>query len=70
MTDRIGVRYELLKKVESIDLPQGSRVRDLLEALSLYPDAYIVLIGRRPVPITEELKDGAELRIIKVASGG
>jgi len=52
------------------ELPGGSTVEDLLSAMKLHPDAYIVTKDAKPVPITRELEDGERLKIIKVASGG
>ena len=45
-------------------------IEDLLRQLGLFPDAHIVMIGARPVPLTYVLVEGDLLRILKVASGG
>ena len=54
----------------TISLPEGAKVLDVLEQLKLFADAHIVLRGKSPVPITETVRDGETLKVIKVASGG
>jgi sulfur carrier protein ThiS len=49
---------------ESID------VNHLLESLGRYPDGHIVVLDNVPVPLTEHLSDGDNVKIIRVASGG
>lgn len=58
------------KDEQSMEVPEGSSSLDVLDRLSLLPDAYIVLRGRTPVPVDEVLNDGESIRLIKVASGG
>jgi len=49
---------------------KGSNVEDVLRSLHLYIDAHIVTISNHPVPSTHKLREGEELKIIQVASGG
>jgi sulfur carrier protein ThiS len=58
------------KKEQALELPEGATVAVLLDTLKLYPDANIVLRGKTPVPLTEVVRDGDSLRVVKVASGG
>ena len=55
---------------QTLVLPKGASAADALSKLALHPDAYMVMMGDRPIPLTKELTDGQEIRIIKVASGG
>ncbi len=48
----------------------GDTVEDLLRVTDRLPHSYIVMMDGRPVPITEEVTDGAKVKMIKVASGG
>lgn len=48
----------------------GSTVEDLLRATDRLPHSHIVIMNGRPVPITDRLNDGDEVKIVKVASGG
>ncbi|MGD0057743.1 MAG: hypothetical protein ABSB83_07900 [Methanomassiliicoccales archaeon] len=53
-----------------VSLDSGSAAADLLTILGLLPDAYIVVRGGLPIPITQVLRDHDRIRIIRVASGG
>lgn len=53
-----------------MDLADGSTPEDVLKALSLHPDAHLIVRGNSPIPLDEALKDGDSIRVIKVASGG
>jgi sulfur carrier protein ThiS len=64
------VKVVLNKRSEVLDLDGDATIEDLLDRLELYPDAHIVLRGKTPVPLSDRPRDGDELRIIKVASGG
>jgi sulfur carrier protein ThiS len=64
------VTVVLNKRSEVLDLEGDATIEDLLGILDLYPDAHIVLRGKTPVPLSDRPRDGDELRIIKVASGG
>ena len=45
-------------------------VERMLRSMNKFPDAYIVVKGELPIPITECIRDGDTVRIIRVASGG
>jgi len=51
-------------------LRKGATAADALSELGLHPDAYIVMMAERPIPLTRVLEEGQEIRIVKVASGG
>lgn len=53
-----------------VSLPEGSDVSSLVEKLDYHQDSIIVLSGDEPVPLNEDLKDGMDLNIISVVSGG
>jgi len=57
-------------KTTEIELQDGSTVEELLVQLGKRPDAHIVLRNEVPIPITERLEDGEEIKILRVASGG
>lgn len=67
---QIVVQINLNRNISQVKLDQEATVEALLNHLQLYPDAHIVLRDRQPIPLTEKIRDGEELRIIKVASGG
>jgi sulfur carrier protein ThiS len=57
-------------EARSIDIDKGSTVEQMIRALGLYPDAWIPIKGETPVPLDEVLKDGDEIKLIAVVSGG
>lgn len=66
----IRINVQTGAKTSEQSLPAGSTVEDLLKKNGLHPDAYIVMIGSKPVPVTRRLVEGESLKLIKVASGG
>jgi sulfur carrier protein ThiS len=64
------VHVDFNKKVQDVPFQNGAKVEEVLRSMGLYPDAHIVLRGRTPIPMTEVVTDGEQLRVIKVASGG
>ena len=64
------VHVDFNKKIQDVQVQKGASVEDVLRSMGLYPDAHIVLRGKMPVPMTEIVIDGEQLRVIKVASGG
>jgi sulfur carrier protein ThiS len=67
---QISVHVTYYRNIAQHLLEEGSTVEKLLGEMNLFPDAHIVLRGKTPVPLSEVLKNGDELRIIRVASGG
>ena len=53
-----------------VQLPQGSKVSDVLEQMKLFADAHIVIRGKTPVPLNAEVMDGDRFKVLRVASGG
>jgi len=70
MPGSISVIVEANGNSSKRSLESGSTAADLLRLLDLLPDAHIVVKDRLPIPITQALKDGDRIRIIRVASGG
>lgn len=58
------------KKFKNVTLKDGSRGQELLDKLGLAPDAHILARERDPIPLDEELKEGEEISVIQVISGG
>ena len=66
----IIVKISRTNKIQKIDLKSGSKVQDVLTKLNMKPDTLIVMKENMPIPIDNELKEGEELLIIQVSSGG
>jgi len=58
------------RKAKVIELGPRATVEDAVRALELYPDAWIAIRGDTPVPLDEKLRDGEDLKLISVVSGG
>jgi len=58
------------KKARTIDIKKGSKVIDAILEMDLHPDAWIPVRGDAPVPLDEILREGDELKLIAVVSGG
>lgn len=53
-----------------VDLPAGSTIQEAVSAAGEHLDAFIFLIGGRPVPMDTVPPEDAEVRAMRVASGG
>lgn len=66
----IEVNVDYRGRTTAVRLDEGSTVSDMLEEMKLFADAHIVLRGKTPIPITDSVRPGETLKVIKVASGG
>jgi sulfur carrier protein ThiS len=67
---KIRVKTTRSKKIEEIDLKVGSTVESVLKKINVKPDIVVVMRKNIPIPIDDEVKDGEELTILHVSSGG
>ncbi len=67
---RVKVRLIRENRVVDIDLPNGSRVSDLLKKLNLRSVSHIVIKNGEPIPESYQLADGDEVEVLPVVSGG
>ena len=67
---KITVKLSRAKETKEIHLVTDSTVNDLLRKMNLKPDTLIVMSDNVPIPIDNALKDGQEVAIIQVSSGG
>lgn len=58
------------RRVETLEIPANSTGLGLLKALSLAPDAHLLVRGDTPLPLDGVLLDGETLTILSVVSGG
>ena len=66
----IRVIFSQTKDTKEIEIKPGSTLEDVLKKLNVKPDTVITISKNKPVPIDDNVEDGQELTIIKVASGG
>jgi len=58
------------KETRELDLEEGASVEEAIRRLGLYPDAWIAVRGDEPLPLDEELRDGDDIKLVSVVSGG
>ncbi|NLK25577.1 MAG: MoaD/ThiS family protein [Euryarchaeota archaeon] len=64
------IRLTIGNEGRDIVLPDDSTVERLFASLTLLPDTHIILRRNVPISIDESLREGDEIKIIRVASGG
>lgn len=67
------VTFHLLptrKQTRVLDLKEGAKVEDAVRVLGLYPDAWVAVRGSEPIPSDGLLKDGDQIKLVSVISGG
>jgi len=55
---------------KKIGMDDGATGEMLISKLGFTPDGIILISGGKPVPYTETLRDGDEVKVVRVASGG
>lgn len=53
-----------------VEIPSGTTIEDAVRSAGHVPDAFIFLIGGRPVPMDTVPPEESEVRALRVASGG
>ena len=66
----VTITLSRTKEKRKLEFKKASTIEDVLKKLNLKPDTVIVMIKNRPVPIDDEIKDGQELTVLQVSSGG
>jgi len=68
----VNVTVKLLRNNETrkIKLKSGSKAEDVLKKMNLRPDTVIIMCEKQPIPVDEEIKEGQDLTILQVSSGG
>lgn len=60
----------MLGESRKINMDEGATGEMLISKLGLTPDGVILIVGGKPMPYTGALRDGSEVKVIRVASGG
>ena len=58
------------KETRKVEVGEGAKVEDVVRALGLLPDGWIAVRGDIPLPLDEPMKEGDEVKLISVVSGG
>jgi sulfur carrier protein ThiS len=67
---KITVQFIPSKETKEVELEEGATGMSLVESLDLTPDSIILARSNKPIPIDDELKDGENVTLISVVSGG
>ena len=67
---QIKVKISRTKETKKINIKTGSTVEDVLKKINLKPDSVIIMNKNKPTPVDDEIKDGEEITILQVSSGG
>lgn len=67
---RLTVRVLPAGKNETVELEDGADGLRLMNALKLNPDAHLLLRKDKPIPLDAKLRDGDEIAVVSVISGG
>lgn len=55
---------------KAFELEDEATCAEVLKAMDLHPDAYLIMKEEKPIPLDTKLEDGDEITFIAVASGG
>jgi len=66
----ITIKMQRTQEIKKIKIDDNSTVEDILKKIDVKPDTVIVMYKNKPVPIDDTLKEGQEIDILEVASGG
>ena len=66
----ITIKMQRTQEIKKIKIDDNSTVEDILKKIDVKPDTVIVMHKNKPVPIDDTLKEGQEINILEVASGG
>ena len=66
----MNITVEIRGDKQTLTIFSGTTGKDVLAQLNFKPDSIIMVVNGKPVPYTELLKHGDNVKIFKVASGG
>jgi sulfur carrier protein ThiS len=58
------------KVAKTRKMSDGSTVLDLVRSMGVRPDEVLALMGGSPVPLDRVLRDGDEVELLSIVSGG
>ena len=67
---KIKIKLSRTNETKKLTTEEGTTINDVLKKIDLKPDTVIVMEKDKPLPIDDKIKDGQELTIIQVSSGG
>jgi len=67
---KIKIKLSRTNETKELKTEEGTTINDVLKKIDLKPDTVIVMENDKPLPIDDKIKDGQEITIIQVSSGG
>ncbi len=64
------VTVAMRNEYHELRLADDATGTDILDQLNLTPEQAILVVNGDPAPHTEQLSDGAAVKVVQVASGG
>ena len=64
------IKYFSYDYSKAMQLPQGSRVSDLIELISMPSEAYIIMVNGKKTSIEKQLTEADEVHIYPMVVGG
>jgi len=64
------VRVKLIPDNKTLDVEPGSTAGDVLRMLGFSTESGVVLVNGKPVPEDYRLREGDEVAVVRVLSGG
>jgi len=58
------------RSVRTVELERGADGFKLLSTVSINPENVIIIRGDKPIPVDSKIKQGDDLKVIRVVSGG
>lgn len=55
---------------DEMDMSDGSTLLEMLRSIGVRPDEVLVIMDGSPVPVDRVLRDGDQVELLSIASGG
>lgn len=62
--------HGLARPEEAVEFEEGSTYEVVLRAREIHPETVLVFCDGRPVPAEAAVRDGSEVRVLRILSGG
>ncbi len=66
------VKVNIIRTNENkeVNLEKNSLILDLIKKINFKPDTVVVMRGKKPVPVDDEIKNNETLNILHISSSG
>jgi sulfur carrier protein ThiS len=67
---KVNVKLLPERDVRTVELEKGADGFKLLSAVGINPENVIIIRGDKPIPVDSKIRQGDDLKVIRVVSGG